>query len=101
MRGHPQEHPGLRLSHIDVDGGAEVPDLLLSELAAGAPEPASAGRSLFTALGLSREARGGKGRRPGWARAETLDPKEPSGQKSARGRGRSRPWLLPSAPSKA
>jgi hypothetical protein len=35
----PQEHPGLRLAHIDVDDNPDVADLLLAELAAGAPEP--------------------------------------------------------------
>ena len=40
----PQEHPGLRVSHIDVDGEPDVADLLLAEYAAGAPEPAVAMR---------------------------------------------------------
>ena len=35
----PQEHPGLRLTHVDVDANSSVADLLLAELAAGAPEP--------------------------------------------------------------
>ena len=35
----PQEHPGLRLAHIDVDGDPRVAELLAAELAAGAPEP--------------------------------------------------------------
>jgi NAD(P)-dependent dehydrogenase (short-subunit alcohol dehydrogenase family)/SAM-dependent methyltransferase/acyl carrier protein len=35
----PQEHPGIRTSHIDVDGDASVPGLLVDEFAAGATEP--------------------------------------------------------------
>jgi SAM-dependent methyltransferase/NAD(P)-dependent dehydrogenase (short-subunit alcohol dehydrogenase family)/acyl carrier protein len=35
----PQEHPGLRVAHIDVDADPAVADLLLAELAAGASEP--------------------------------------------------------------
>jgi acyl transferase domain-containing protein/SAM-dependent methyltransferase len=35
----PQEHPGLRVAHVDVDDDATVADLLLAELAAGVPEP--------------------------------------------------------------
>jgi len=35
----PQEHPGLRLAHLDVDAHARVADQILAELAAGAPEP--------------------------------------------------------------
>jgi phthiocerol/phenolphthiocerol synthesis type-I polyketide synthase E len=38
----PQEHPGLRLAHIDVDADQAIPNLLLSEMAAGLPEPALA-----------------------------------------------------------
>lgn len=38
----PQEHPGLRVAHVDVDDDPGVADLLLDELAAGAPEPAVA-----------------------------------------------------------
>ena len=48
----PQEHPGLRLAHIDVDGDAGVPGRLARELAAGAREPAVAlrgGRRLLEA----------------------------------------------------
>lgn len=41
----PQEHPGLRLAHIDVDAHAGVAEQILAELAAGAPEPAVALRS--------------------------------------------------------
>ncbi len=41
----PQEHPGLRVAHIDVDADSSVPDLLLAEIAADAPEPAVALRS--------------------------------------------------------
>jgi acyl transferase domain-containing protein/SAM-dependent methyltransferase len=40
----PQEHPGLRLAHIDVDADASAAALLVMELAAGAPEPALAYR---------------------------------------------------------
>ncbi len=39
----PQEHPGLRVTHIDADGGA-VADMVIAELAAGAPQPAIAMR---------------------------------------------------------
>ena len=35
----PQEHPGLRLAHIDVDADAGVVEHVAAELAAGAPEP--------------------------------------------------------------
>jgi len=35
----PQEHPGLRLAHIDVDAGASVAAQILDELATGALEP--------------------------------------------------------------
>ena len=35
----PQEHPGLRLAHLDVDDDAGVADLIVAELAAGAKEP--------------------------------------------------------------
>ncbi len=38
----PQEHPGLRVTHVDVDDDAAVPDMIVAELAAGAPEPAVA-----------------------------------------------------------
>ena len=41
----PQEHPGLRLAHLDVDADPAVPNLLLAELAAGLPEPALALRA--------------------------------------------------------
>jgi acyl transferase domain-containing protein/ubiquinone/menaquinone biosynthesis C-methylase UbiE len=40
----PQEHPGLRVSHIDADGGG-VAEMLIAELAAGAPQPALAIRN--------------------------------------------------------
>jgi NAD(P)-dependent dehydrogenase (short-subunit alcohol dehydrogenase family)/SAM-dependent methyltransferase/acyl carrier protein len=40
----PQEHPGLRLSHVDVDAHPRLADQILAELAAGAPEPAVAFR---------------------------------------------------------
>jgi phthiocerol/phenolphthiocerol synthesis type-I polyketide synthase E len=40
----PQEYPGLRVSHVDVDGDPSVTDLVLAELAAGAPEPTVAVR---------------------------------------------------------
>ena len=35
----PQEHPGLRVAHVDVDADPGVADRLLAELAAGGPEP--------------------------------------------------------------
>lgn len=35
----PQEHPGLRVAHVDVDDDPGVAGLLLAELAAGAAEP--------------------------------------------------------------
>jgi SAM-dependent methyltransferase/NAD(P)-dependent dehydrogenase (short-subunit alcohol dehydrogenase family)/acyl carrier protein len=35
----PQEHPGFRVAHIDVDDDPAVPDQLLAEFLAGAPEP--------------------------------------------------------------
>jgi len=38
----PQEHPGLRVAHIDVDEDPWVADLIIAEFAAGAPEPAVA-----------------------------------------------------------
>ena len=38
----PQEHPGTRVSHIDIDDDAGTADMILGELAAGAPEPAIA-----------------------------------------------------------
>ncbi len=38
----PQEHPGLRVSHLDVDADAAVSQMILAELAAGAVEPAVA-----------------------------------------------------------
>ena len=41
----PQEHPGLRLAHLDVDAHSGVADQILEELSAGAPEPAVALRS--------------------------------------------------------
>ncbi|MGH8262903.1 MAG: SDR family oxidoreductase, partial [Steroidobacteraceae bacterium] len=40
----PQEHPGLRIAHVDVDADPSVTELVLAELAAGAPEPALAVR---------------------------------------------------------
>src|SRR6185312_16656336 len=40
----PQEHPGLRVAHIDADGAA-VADIVLAELAAGAPQAALAIRN--------------------------------------------------------
>ncbi len=39
----PQEHPGLRVAHIDASGA--VADMVLAELAAGAPQPALAIRN--------------------------------------------------------
>ena len=35
----PQEHPGLRVAHVDVDDDPRTADLLLAELVAGTPEP--------------------------------------------------------------
>ena len=40
----PQEHPGLRVAHIDVDSDASVPSMIAAELAATLPEPAVAMR---------------------------------------------------------
>jgi NAD(P)-dependent dehydrogenase (short-subunit alcohol dehydrogenase family) len=40
----PQEHPGIRIAHIDVDGGDAVTDMVVAELAAGAPQTAVAVR---------------------------------------------------------
>jgi acyl transferase domain-containing protein/SAM-dependent methyltransferase len=41
----PQEHPGLRVAHVDIDLDPSVSDLLLAELAGGASEPALAVRA--------------------------------------------------------
>lgn len=41
----PQEHPGLRLAHVDIDAHSGVADQILVELSTGAPEPAVALRS--------------------------------------------------------
>lgn len=38
----PQEHPGIRVSHIDIDSGKAVPSMIIAELAAHAPQPAVA-----------------------------------------------------------
>jgi acyl transferase domain-containing protein/SAM-dependent methyltransferase len=38
----PQEHPGLRIAHLDVDADDAVAGQIVAELAAGAPEPAVA-----------------------------------------------------------
>jgi SAM-dependent methyltransferase/NAD(P)-dependent dehydrogenase (short-subunit alcohol dehydrogenase family)/acyl carrier protein len=35
----PQEHPGNRITHVDVDDDPSVPDLLVAELTTSAPEP--------------------------------------------------------------
>ncbi|MEA2506704.1 MAG: hypothetical protein QOH48_1322 [Actinomycetota bacterium] len=35
----PQEHPGFRLAHVDVDADPAVPDLVVAELLFGAAEP--------------------------------------------------------------
>ena len=36
----PQEHQGLRIAHVDVDGDlTELAELLVAEFAAGVPEP--------------------------------------------------------------
>lgn len=40
----PQEHPGLRIAHADVDGDESLPAMLAAELAAGLPDPALAMR---------------------------------------------------------
>jgi phthiocerol/phenolphthiocerol synthesis type-I polyketide synthase E len=40
----PQEHPGLRVAHIDVDDHASVPSMISAELAATLPEPTVAMR---------------------------------------------------------
>lgn len=41
----PQEHPGLRVAHIDVDADASVARMIAEELAAAVPEPAVAMRA--------------------------------------------------------
>ncbi|MEO6966150.1 MAG: SDR family oxidoreductase [Acidobacteriaceae bacterium] len=41
----PQEHPGLRVAHIDIDADDSLPVMLAAELAAGVPEPAVAMRA--------------------------------------------------------
>lgn len=38
----PQEHPGLRCAHIDIDADATVAERIVAELFAGLPEPAVA-----------------------------------------------------------
>ena len=38
----PQEYPGIRVSHIDVDRSESVPGMVIAELAAGAPQAAVA-----------------------------------------------------------
>jgi phthiocerol/phenolphthiocerol synthesis type-I polyketide synthase E len=38
----PQEHPGIRVSHIDADCGETVPSMIIAELAAHAPQAAVA-----------------------------------------------------------
>lgn len=38
----PQEHPGVRVSHIDVDASASAASMVVNELAAGAPQAAVA-----------------------------------------------------------
>ncbi len=40
----PQEHPGLRVAHVDVDTDKTVAAMLVAELAAGLPDPAMAMR---------------------------------------------------------
>jgi phthiocerol/phenolphthiocerol synthesis type-I polyketide synthase E len=40
----PQEHPGLRVAHIDIDNDASVLSMIVAELAATLPEPAVAMR---------------------------------------------------------
>ena len=41
----PQEHPGLRLAHVDIDTNGQIAQQVVAELTAGAPEPAVAFRS--------------------------------------------------------
>ena len=41
----PQEHPGLRIAHIDVDSADPVPGMVIAELAAAAPQAAVALRN--------------------------------------------------------
>jgi phthiocerol/phenolphthiocerol synthesis type-I polyketide synthase E len=41
----PQEHPGVRVAHIDVDGGDTIPAMVIAELVAGAPQAAVAMRN--------------------------------------------------------
>ena len=41
----PQEHPGLRVTHIDVDSSPHVAEIVVAELAAGAPSAALAIRN--------------------------------------------------------
>src|SRR5262249_24615974 len=38
----PQEHPGIRVSHIDIDQSETVPGMVLAELVAGLPQAAVA-----------------------------------------------------------
>lgn len=41
----PQEHPGLRVAHIDIDEDPSLPSMIAAELAATLPEPAVAMRA--------------------------------------------------------
>ncbi len=41
----PQEHPGVRVTHIDVDDGNSTPTMVIAELEAGAPQAAVAIRN--------------------------------------------------------
>jgi phthiocerol/phenolphthiocerol synthesis type-I polyketide synthase E len=41
----PQEHPGVRVTHIDVDGSPDAPAMIVNELAAGASQAAVAIRN--------------------------------------------------------
>ena len=58
----PQEHPGIRVAHVDVDGGADVAQLVVDELADGAREPDVALRAgrRFVETYASRESSGGR-----------------------------------------
>lgn len=40
----PQEHPGLRVAHVDIDADTTAPAMLIAELATGLPDPAIAMR---------------------------------------------------------
>ena len=62
----PQEHPGLRLAHIDVDDDGTVAHLVVQELAAGLPDSEVAlrgGRRLVRTYRAGRDSRGRAARR--------------------------------------